>query len=670
MRTPAGLLALLAFTLIAPCAHAGQATIYRDKFGVPSICASNTQDALAALGYATCRDSAERMALNYKFARGRMSEVEGRSDLYADGILRAIGFEDVAAAEFPRIRPDMRANIVAYCAGANRALAEQKGRLPGWIRPFTPTDVLALALFINSAFALNDMQNALTPFGSNQFAVAPSRSSTGHPILSCDPHLEWSGIFLWYEYALYTPTFQFRGISITGLPFPNMGHTNHIAWSMTNNDPATWTVYHVTADPQDPTRYNFHGSWRKFGEKRVEIKYLDNGELKTEPRTFKTTEWGPLLFGATALRLSMLSFPRAEQVFEMVSARNASEFRAALKARQVAMWNIVYADTSGNIGYQYNARLPRRNPLFDWRKAVPGANPDTGWGSLLDLDELPHVLNPRTGLLCNCNSSPWLTPLDDEIRPDWPAYVTTYGHTTRYDRLSHILASAGKISPERAKLLATDSMVPYAVPAVQALCEFGKSAPELQPALAVLGRWDGRSDVDSVGTGLYAYWLRSDPQTHLLAIKAAEGKGWAPSEAGHALSALKSAVETMKKEHGRLDIPWGEMHVMHRGAASAPVNGFGYVVPHSDESSVTPQEGAFSKGRFDCTEGSSFRMIISLDPAGVRSWSILPYGAAQNPSSPHYADQMPLFARGLYKETHFGVAGARKFAVSRQVLTF
>ena len=311
-------LALLALFLCMPCAHAGQATIYRDRYGVASIVASNTPDAMGALGYATCRDSAERMALNYKFARGRMAEVQGRTELFADGVLRAIGYEEIAASAFPGLTKDLQAYVLAYCAGANRALAEQKGRLPAWIRPFTPTDVLALALFINSAFALNDMREAITPFGSNQFAVAPFRSATGHPILSCDPHLEWSGIFLWYEYAIYTPAFQFRGVSITGLPFPNMGHTNHVAWSMTNNDPTTWSLYHVKPDPQDPSRYSCHGSWRKFGEKRLELKVLENGELKTEFRTVRTTEWGPMAIGTDAIRLSMLGFPHAEQMFDML----------------------------------------------------------------------------------------------------------------------------------------------------------------------------------------------------------------------------------------------------------------------------------------------------------------------------------------------------------------
>jgi acyl-homoserine lactone acylase PvdQ len=61
-------------------------------------------------------------------------------------------------------------------------------------------------------------------------------------------------------------------------------------------------------------------------------------------------------------------------------------------------------------------------------------------------------------------------------------------------------------------------------------------------------------------------------------------------------------------------------------------------------------------------------MIVDLDPAGVRSWSIVPYGEAQNPDSPHYADQMALHGRGEYKDTLFGLARIKKAAASTLLL--
>jgi acyl-homoserine lactone acylase PvdQ len=78
--------------------------------------------------------------------------------------------------------------------------------------------------------------------------------------------------------------------------------------------------------------------------------------------------------------------------------------------------------------------------------------------------------------------------------------------------------------------------------------------------------------------------------------------------------------------------------------------------------SVMPTIGTYQDGKIRCIGGSSFRMVVELDPKGVKSWSILPYGESQNPDSPHYADQLPLFGKGQYKPTHFGLKNAQQTA--------
>jgi acyl-homoserine lactone acylase PvdQ len=83
---------------------------------------------------------------------------------------------------------------------------------------------------------------------------------------------------------------------------------------------------------------------------------------------------------------------------------------------------------------------------------------------------------------------------------------------------------------------------------------------------------------------------------------------------------------------------------------------------------VTPNFGAMKDGKINCIGGSSFRMIVDLDPKGVHSWSILPYGESQNPTNPHYSDQMELFGRGQYKDTIFGLNRIKKEAASTETL--
>jgi len=360
-------------------------------------------------------------------------------------------------------------------------------------------------------------------------------------------------------------------------------------------------------------------------------------------------------------------------------AKDARQLREVLRPRGFSMWNIAYADTKGNIGYQYNARVPKRDESFDWTRPVPGDDPKTKWGALWTQDALPHVENPKSGLLVNCNSAPALTPLGDEI-PDgkWPRDVTSYGRTTRYDRLSSLLQKDPHITVEAAKRYATDTLVPEALNSVRALNRAAMQAksngtedPDIKAALAVLQVWDGRADLNARGCGLYLYWFRGgNKESAALAEKAGRGEAWSDAESASALALLKTAAQEMRRRHGRLDVLWGEIHVSERGGQTAPVTGFAYVFGNGQDriATVTPNFGPFKDGKIVCNGGSSFRMIVHLDPKGVRSWSLLPYGDSQDPQNPHYADQQKMFGRGEYRDTVFGLARIRKQAASQQTL--
>jgi len=669
------LLALLVAALLrGPAAHAQQVTIYRDHLGVPSIAAGSLSDGEFGLGYAMASDNAVQMARNFKQARGRFAEIEGRALLLQDGFLRALGIEEMAERRAESLPPDEAEVLKSFCAGANRALAERKDRLPEWIAPFTPVDVLALAQMLNAAFPLEDLAHQLLPStGSNQFAISPARTANGHAILSADPHLPWNGIFAWYAFALYTPEFNFRGVTMPGLPFGVLGHTDRVAWCFTNNNPMLYTFYTVDNNPNNPNQYNFHGQMRDYETVPVDLQFRDGGQMKTMHQTVRRTAWGPMLpFRNQAVKLSMIGdWSILHEAQMMARAKDAAEFREALRPLGLSMWNIVYADVKGSIGYQFNARVPHLDAAFDWKKPVPGSDPRTAWGPLWSIDDLPHVENPKSGLLVNANSAPWLTTIDNELPENgWPRYVTSYGHTSRYDRLAQLLEPQRHISAADAKRIATDTQVPYALQTVQVLRQVrdnNAGGGGVGDALAVLSRWNGRSDIDSRGCALYLYWGRIKGMA-ILARKAGHNEAWSGDEVGSALAALKEAADALIRDHTQLDVPWGELHFAERGKVRDPVSGFGNVASNS-EPAVVPNYGAFKDGAIHCQGGSSFRMIVDLDPNGVHSWSILPYGDSGDPANPHYADQLPLFGQGEYADTLFGLDRIRKAATSKETIT-
>lgn len=679
VRLAAGLAALVfSVPSCATRAAVRSVEIFRDRYGVPTVAAERLPDALYGLGYAMAQDNAVQMARNFKQARGRVAEVDGRSALLTDGFLRSLGIEELAEKKAALLTGEMKENIESFCEGANRALAEQKGKLPNWIEPFTPVDVLSMAQLTNASFALLDISRQLLPgMGSNQFAVSAARSAEGHAILSVDPHLPWDGLLAWYEFGLQTKDIRFRGITLSGLPFGIMGHTDRVAWCMTNNDPDLFDFFTVKTNPDNPKQYRFHGEWRDFEDVTVELRYRDGAALKTQKQRVRRTAWGPMVpFRAQAVALSMLgSWELLDQSVKMARARDARELREALRPLGFSMWNIVYADTQGRIGYQYNARVPRRDTAYNWDKPVPGDDPKTKWGPLWTLDELPHIENPASGKLVNANSAPWLTPLGEGIpSTGWPSYVTSYGSTTRYERLAELLKAAPKLTPDLAKQIATDTAVPYGRAATAYLgSAYVSQHPEEKsrtepsdPLIGILSRWDGKASVDSRGTALYYFWLRADSTMPRLAKRAADGTPWTKEEGEAALKALRRAGEDMKAAGIAPDARWGDVHVSRRGTRTFPVSGFN---GSGGDAAVVPNNGPLAAGKIVCNVGSSFRMIVHLDPKRVESWSILPYGESQDPANPHYADQTALFGRGEYKDTLFGRARVGAAGFIRTVLT-
>src|SRR5215510_12253205 len=87
------LLFVLTVTLFLPFTHgtatqagnSGEATIYRDEFGIPHVFAPTLELASFAVGYAQAEDRLEELLKNYRRANGRMAEAFGpefyRSDV-------------------------------------------------------------------------------------------------------------------------------------------------------------------------------------------------------------------------------------------------------------------------------------------------------------------------------------------------------------------------------------------------------------------------------------------------------------------------------------------------------------------------------------------------------------------------------------------------------------
>ena len=73
-----------------------ETTVYFDEFGVPHIYATNSQDAMMALGYVHAQDRLWQMELMRRIAPGRLSEIFGSVALKNDKFFAGLGIEEAS----------------------------------------------------------------------------------------------------------------------------------------------------------------------------------------------------------------------------------------------------------------------------------------------------------------------------------------------------------------------------------------------------------------------------------------------------------------------------------------------------------------------------------------------------------------------------------------------
>ena len=100
---------------------------------------------------------------------------------------------------------------------------------------FTPLPVpVAPPLFGAAVSGLVPSREPDAELGSNNFAVAGSRSASGLPLLANDPHLQLNLPSIWYQIQLSAPGQNVYGVTIPGAPAVIIGFNENVAWGVTN----------------------------------------------------------------------------------------------------------------------------------------------------------------------------------------------------------------------------------------------------------------------------------------------------------------------------------------------------------------------------------------------------------------------------------------------------
>jgi len=680
--------------------YAAEVTIHRDEWGVPHIDGPTDASVVFGFAYAQAEDYFWQVEDSYVAALGRYAEIYGDSGLDKDLLNRAFEIPRVAESDFAKLEPELQAIGAAYAAGLNHYLAKHPQVKPRLITHFEPWHVLAferntlLDFLFGKTHAgkggLKKVTDVVPPnpideevkaaAGSNAWALGTSRTKSGKTMLFANPHQPWFGPGQFYEGHLHSAEgLNFSGSSFFGGPIPTIGHNEHLGWSHTVNEPDVGDVWLETFDdPENRLNYRYGKDYRTATEWQEIVKIKTADGVKDRKHTFRKTHHGPIVGQAAegrmlAVRIARLTEgSRVRQALRMTKSHNLQQWRAAMSELNLQMFNTCYADREGNIFYVYNGAVPKRDPAFDWTKPVDGSDPRTEWLGLHTFAELPQILNPRSGYVQNCNSTPYTTT--DEGNPslgDYPAYMVEerYDDKRRAKVSRMLLRSMHDVTFEQWQQAAFDttlywplSHLPRMADEIKALHNTDSAlAAQAQPYLDHLLNWDCRSSLTSTQTTLCVAWYED-----------LYGRGY-PNETlkpeyvnkpTMKFRSLIRAAERLKAFYGDWRIAWGDVSRMQRHANYADIK----KIPFTDSKSSLPCAGVpgplgvvFNTYYFPATlehkkqygvVGGSFIGVYEFGDK-IRSATLLQFGQSADPESPHFMDQAALYSQQQFKPAWF-----------------
>jgi len=700
-------LMILSAEALGQAAPAGnqQVKLYRDTWGVPHIYADTLGNAAYAMGYAQAEDRLEDVYRNVRTATGTMAEAFGPQYAEQDYIMRLVKnaerceqYWKTAPAHLKEIGDRFMRGIEAYLKEHPERKPEFATELHGW-----QCAAIGRAMILN--WPLETLMNELArkaqapPFGSNSFAVSPSRSAEGCAIIMTDPHLTWEGMAVFHEARVHAArisdhntggAYDQCGFWLVGSPLPALGHSGQVAWACTTGGPDTSDVYMVKLNPKNPLQYEYNGQWRDFEQTMISIAvkgqqpqqkpalYSIYGPVMAEPDLAKSVAY----CGASPYLEADGLF---EQMYRMSTARSCEEFYDALSMRQMMEQNTTFADTQGNIQYVRNGCVPIRPEGYNWSVPVPGGTDATRWLGFHDLRDLVQVKNPPQGYFQNCNLSPENMMKNSPMTPDkYKPYIynVTWDFSThRGERLRELLDADDSVTKEEAMDYTLNVYDVLAKPwqralkvAVDAAGSAKTADPEFTKAVKDIIEWDGQFSKESVAAPLMKFW-RLQCDTAIPVADIADNKPLSPAAQSKLLDLLAKALAEIKAKYGRLGVTWGDINLIGRGGKYFACPGAEFGADNQKTMTETVmdvgvRENPAGSGKYVGHDGSSSILLSFLHKNGIESYSLLNWGQSSDPNSPHYVDQAEkLYAERKFKPTWFKKDELMKNLESEKTLT-
>lgn len=541
---------------------------------------------------------------------------------------------------------------------------------------------------------LNEVLLDAEASGSNNWAIAGHRTTTGKPILASDPHRAHGLPSLRYIQHLKAPGIDVIGAGEPCVPGVSFGHNGVAAFAMTIFGADQEDVYVLETDPADPLRFRFGDGWRTM---RVVSEAIAVRGCADQRCDIAFSQHGPVIWrnaaGSRAVAVRSVWFEPGSapylQSLTTMRATSPQAFRDSALAWGSPSGNLVYADASGEIAWSPAGYMPMR---VGWKGLTPA--PGDGrfeWSGFIDAARLPFLRNPPEGFVATANEMNLPADWDHDALPigfEWT-------EPSRARRIREVLGRGGVESVASAAALQTDATSLPARRLCALVAALGSDRPEIAAAQALFSGWDHTLAADSAPAALFEVWFTHHLRPALFAlapaaarallapgdveglvrsVEAPDDRFGADPQAGRDGLLAATLAAAWRDVAARLGDDasawrWGALHhalFEHplRALEDEARRGALDIGPFENGGSAsTPMHTGYRPADFRIVFGASFRIVVDLaDPD--RSIAINAPGQSGDPRSRHYADLAPLWAKGAYVQLAYSeaaVAAATEF---------
>jgi len=678
--------------------QAKNVTIIRDNWGIPHIYGKSDADAVFGLLYAQCEDDFKRVELNYIEKLGRLAEIKGESEIYNDLLIRLV-IDSVAAVKDYNNAPGWLKKLCnAFADGINYYLYKNPATKPALLNRFKPwypllwTDGSIGAintggigashlktLYTGPDFpvSLNENVEEKSDRGSNGFAFSPKITESGNAILYINPHVSF--YFRPEVHMVSEEGLNAYGAVTWGQFFIYQGFNEHCGWMHTSSDVDAADVYDEKIVKKNRNwYYKYNGAEKKVTTKKITIGYrTTTGLPATKTFTGLFTLHGPIM----DLRRGQYFSVRADnrimngliQCWQRTKAKSFEDFKKTLDLKGNISNNTVYADAEGNIAYWHGNRIPKRDPKYNWGKAVDGSTSATEWKGYHNISETVQSINPSNGWLQNCNSTPFTVAGNNSPKKEnYPAYMAPDEENFRGINAVRVLSEENKYTIDKVikagydtRISAFEILVPALINAFDKNIHGNDSLyNKLYEAISIFRSWDFRCGENSIATALAIEWGQKispsisrstgDDQVSRAKYFATNAK---PEEL---LQPLLTTINDLKTKFGNWQIPWGEINRFQRISSDID-NKFDDNKPSIPVGFVASAWGmlpSFVSRTYPGTKkrygynGNSFICAVEFGRK-IKARSLLTGGESGNEDSKHFSDQALMYSKGQFKDVLF-----------------